>query len=233
MDHRILKPDELKQFSNSTFHLTCRAIDDLHVFADRQDKREFLNRFERHLSSREFRDRYRRPFPKYREGVRLFGFGVLDNHFHLLLHQFAAEGIRRLMRSVMVSYGRYFNDRYSRTGPIFQSAFQSRMIADAEHAKRSIAYVHLNHEVERERYEFCSHDYYVGRRRCDWLDSAMGLRVFGGRAAYLAYMDRNADRLLDEKRKRREHDSKRHGIPVRRGPASHVARIVKPKNAAS
>lgn len=227
LDAERLRPSEMSRYEQGMFHLTARAMDDLHCFGDRRDKLEFLERFARVLSAEPVRDPARRTFfPYLRSEASLVAFCILENHYHLIVRQFSATGGQRLMRSVLSSYGMYFNKKYGRRKvPIFREEFTATRIVSSVQGARTLAYVTLNHEIEREKYEFSSHDYYIGRRRASWLDVDSGLWFFGrDRKAYENYLAGEGTEALERKIERRAVRPPRSSTPLRRGPVSHIAR---------
>lgn len=227
LDAERLRPSELSRYEQAMFHVTARAIDDVHCFGDRRDKLEFLERFARVLSPEPVRDPARRRiFPHLRSEASLVAFCILENHYHLIIRQFSATGGQRLMRSVLTSYGMYFNKKYGRRNvPIFREEFTATRIASSVQGARTMAYVTLNHEVLREKFEFSSYDYYVGKRGASWLDLESGLWFFGGdRDAYVEYLAGEGVEALERKIERRANNPTPAKRPLRRGPVSHIRR---------
>lgn len=223
-----LRPAETARWDGGMFHVTAHAVDDLYAFGDAQDRNEFLDRFRRHLSPQPVRDPLRRElFPHHRDIASLVAFCVLENHYHLILRQFTSPGVQRLMRSVLVSYGRYFNNKYDRRvgAQIWSSEYTATPIKSKLQGASAVAYVTLNHEVRRERYLHCSHDYYVGDRRAEWLDVKSGLWFFGGDASeYERALRDEGLEALERKIRRRAVRAERtvRGRPgPRRGPGTH------------
>ncbi len=222
-----LRPHELAHAGPGMFHVTAHAMDDLHCFGDRADKLEFLDRFARILSPLPIRDPLRRaPYPHLRPEASLVAYCLLDNHYHLLIRQFSVGGCERAMRSVLTSYGHYFNRRYGRRFvPIFREPYTATQISSSVHGARAMAYVTLNHEIEREHYEFNSHDVYVGRRKADWIDTNSGLWFFGGdSAAYRRYLAGEGRQALERKIARRDQSTGKRARRIPRGPATHIKR---------
>jgi hypothetical protein len=222
----LFRPSELERIDSGMFHVTAHALDDLFCFRDREDMREFLFRFERALSPRVFKDAARRPYRKYSEGSSLVAFCLLENHYHLILRQFSAGGARKLMDSVLNSYGQYFNRKYGRANaPIWREEYTATWIASARQGMRTVSYVTMNHEIQRERYEFSSYDYYVGRRRADWLDVESGLWFFGGDAgAFKQYVFGEGTDSLERKIAGRAAKPLPPRHQLKRGRATHIAR---------
>lgn len=53
---------------------------------------------------------------------------LMTNHVHLLVSPVDADGPARLMRAIGTRYVRYFNDRYRRTGTLWEGRFHSTAI---------------------------------------------------------------------------------------------------------
>jgi putative transposase len=53
---------------------------------------------------------------------------LMTNHVHLLISPIDATGPARLMRAIGTRYVRYFNDRYRRTGTLWEGRFRSTVV---------------------------------------------------------------------------------------------------------
>lgn len=189
---------------NTTFHVTAHGVGDTKIFRCQQDKREFLSRYRNYLSPAIVRNSARRQYRKLHDEVSLLGYCLLDNHFHLIVHQESRDGMAKLMARTQAAYVRYFNDRYKRRGPLFDARYAAEPIRDHRHAKYSVAYVHLNHEIEQLDYEFSSHRYYMGDCESDWIDVQRGLRIFGDVDSYKAFFNREGSAIIARKLRNRE-----------------------------
>jgi hypothetical protein len=161
--------------------------------------REFLGRFRNYLSPKPILDGARHPYVKLHTEVSLLAFCLMNNHFHLLIHQHNATGMQSLMRRALTGYGMYFNKRYSRRGPILDARYAAKPILDADHAKNAIAYIHLNEPIQQLDYEFTSHSLMLGNSNWDWIDTKAALAVFGGVDAYKDFLNRRGPKLIEEK----------------------------------
>lgn len=74
----------------------------------------------------------------------LITYCLMPNHFHLLLKQNIDAGITILMRNFQISYTRYLNTKYDRTGPLLQGQFKAVRIEDVEQLLHVSRYIHLN-----------------------------------------------------------------------------------------
>lgn len=221
-------PTASRFHTDRIFHVWGRAIDDMHVFPERADKDRFLFTFERHLSSEEFKNEDGRPYRKLSDLVELAGFAVLDNHFHLLLLQKLEAGVLTLMRSVLPSYGRYFNETHGRRAQIFESPYSVRPIEDEADLRYMIAYVHGQHETLGLDYKYTSHRGYLGEVRMEWLNPAPGLAVYGSLGEYRASIADEVAAIHEAKTLRRLREPLPGRRLLRRGRGSHLPALIDP-----
>lgn len=206
-----------KNAPNTTYHVTSRGVGTLKPFIRNIDKREFLSRFEMYLSPTIWRDAKRRPYDKLFDEVAVLAYCILDNHFHLILHQFAADGMERLMRRVLTGYGRKYNSQNKWRGPIFQGRYAADPLRDAEHMKDMLGYAILNEPSEQLDYEFCSNAIHLGERGSSWVRNDLTLNVFGGVDGYVEYMNRTGPARVERKLRDRGIDPSLHPYrPIQR-----------------
>jgi len=72
---------------------------------------------------------------------------LLPNHFHIVLKELVEHGISKFMQRVACGYTMYFNEKYERSGGLFQGTFKSKHIDDDQGLRQVTAYVTYNHLV--------------------------------------------------------------------------------------
>lgn len=170
------------------FHVYSRGFDRRPIFGSAVDSREFLQCFRRYLcTDGTQRDRSRRAYRHLDNEGAVLAYCLMPNHFHLVIHQRRPFGMAHLMRPAITGYVMYYNRRHGRSGRLFESVYKASPIDDHRYAKAAIAYVHSNHP-EDPGFELCSHDFYTGHERPDWIDTKAGLAVFGGPRAYERFL---------------------------------------------
>ncbi|MBI4898072.1 MAG: hypothetical protein HY827_06870 [Actinobacteria bacterium] len=187
----------------AVFHVTAHGVGDTAIFRSSYDKREFLTIYRNYLSPIPMRNSARRPYAKLHREVAVLGYCLLDNHFHLIVRQQTPDGMYKLMKRTQTAYVRYFNDRYGRRGPLFDACYAAKPVNSLRHARFSIAYAHLNHEIEQLDYEFSSHRLFLGKESNDWLDVKAGLAIFGGVSQYKRFLNQFGPSIIDRKLKKR------------------------------
>jgi REP element-mobilizing transposase RayT len=110
------------------YHVTARGNERKAIFRDDCDRRHFLELIAEMVL------RFR---------VRLHGFVLMDNHYHLLL-QMREANLSRAAQWLNVSYSIWFNRRHGRSGHLFQGRFKSVAVSPEEWALALSRYLHLN-----------------------------------------------------------------------------------------
>jgi len=110
------------------YHVTSRGNERKPIYRDIRDREHFL------AILAEMADRFR---------VRLHGYVLMDNHYHLVV-ELTERNLSRSVQWLNVSYSVWFNRRHSRSGHLFQGRFRSVTIAPEEWGLALSRYVHLN-----------------------------------------------------------------------------------------
>ena len=109
------------------YHVTTRGNERHEIYWDDRDREKFIE------LAGELGEQF---------GVRVHGFVLMDNHFHLLVE--TTEGnLSRAMQWLNVSYSVWFNRRHQRSGHLFQGRFGSVVLEEGTAVAVS-QYVHLN-----------------------------------------------------------------------------------------
>lgn len=76
--------------------------------------------------------------------VDVLAFCLMPNHYHLMLRERVAGGMVRFMKKLNMGYARYFNEKYKRSGALFQGRYKSVKITNQTHFTYLPYYIHLN-----------------------------------------------------------------------------------------
>ncbi len=147
----------------------------------------FISLFKRYLSSAPSLSPARAKYPWYTPSTDLLAYCLMPNHFHLLLYQRADMGISNLMQSIMISYSMYFNRKYKRVGPVFQSKYKASEITKDNYLEHISRYIHLN-PLRWENYPYSSLRYYLGSTSAEWIKPDKILRLFPSREQYMEFV---------------------------------------------
>ncbi len=139
------------------YHVLNRGVEGRNLFLDSQDYARFVhNLYEFNDSApadnltRLFDPTGMRDFvnPSFRKPrkllVKLHGWCLMKNHYHLLLSERIEGGMSKFLRKLNVGYANYFNERYGRHGTLFQGRTKKLRIERDAHFLYILHYVHLN-----------------------------------------------------------------------------------------
>ena len=109
-----------------------RFIHDLYVFNDANPTPNFVV-LDRHDSARK-RERL----------VDIHAFCLMKNHYHLLVSERIEGGISLFMQKLNMGYTKYFNEKYDRSGALWQGKYRKVLIERDAHFLYIPFYIHLN-----------------------------------------------------------------------------------------
>lgn len=181
------------------YHLYNRGNSRQEIFLDDQDRNRFVKML--YLSNSKKRINFRDDIVKrkvdaweFDRGKPIISIGawtLMSNHFHILISPISSPtsdvGLNQVsffMKKLCISYSKYFNTKYQRTGGLFETNFKSSYIDTDPYSKYIFSYIHLNpiklidpmwkengiKNIEKakkflENYEWSSYHDYLGKKR--------------------------------------------------------------------
>jgi len=130
------------------YHIYNRGTDKRKIFLDHYDLDRFLESMLEFNSKKPLGSLYENSFRKRgggkkKEIVRFVAYSLLPNHFHFLLKEITDGGISKFMHK-MAGYSWYFNNRYKRSGVLFQGPFKAIHVNSDNYLKHLSVYINLN-----------------------------------------------------------------------------------------
>lgn len=190
----------VKTYSENTFyHVYNRGVEGRDIFEDEKDYKVFLNFTKRYLTrvgQNEVQPRWRTDVV---DKLQLIAYCLMPNHFHLLIKQITVNGMTLFMRALMNSYVKYFNQKYSRVGGLFQGIFKAAIIDSEPYLLHLTRYIHLNPLDEKAatlsslNNYYCSYGEYIGKRNTKWLHPEEILAMFGSKLIGLSSLSSYKD----------------------------------------
>lgn len=172
---------------DSYYHVYARGVNRQPIFLDQLDFDFFIGLFARYLSKKPATSRFGEPYPNFHKQINLLAYCLMNNHFHLMVYQIDQGALAGLMKSVMTSYSRYFNNRYKRTGSLYENRYKASLITSDEYLQHISRYIHLNPRSWK-RYSNSSISYYRDGAEPDWLDTSSVLARYTDRGGYLNFV---------------------------------------------
>ena len=129
-----------------------------------------------------------------RFGVRVHGYALMPNHFHLMIESVRGN-LSRAMQFLQSRYSVWLNARYEWDGPLFKRRFKNKVVQDDIYWAHLLAYLHLNwiraHLAgSPDEVDWTSHKDYVGLRDVpSWLTVSELQELFVSREAYIQYLE--------------------------------------------
>jgi putative transposase len=166
-------------------HIIVREIERSEIFLGDDDRRRFVDRFDRLLVDTE---------------TDCYAWALIPNHFHLLLRCTRLE-LSRFMRRLLTGYAVYFNLRHNRSGHLFQNRYKSIVCEEESYLLELIRYIHLNPLRaglvsgldDLERFPWCGHAVILGNRHMsgqsvEGVLSHFGKRIDSARRQYRQFV---------------------------------------------
>nr|WP_320024129.1 transposase [uncultured Acetobacterium sp.] len=117
------------RFKSTTgiYHVILKGLDGRNIFLDDSDRSVFMEKLN-----------------KAREtgGFQLYAYCLMDNHVHLLIKE--GEELGTSIKRITVGYVQLHNNKYGRTGHLFQNRFSSEAVEEEHYLMKVIRYIHRN-----------------------------------------------------------------------------------------
>lgn len=173
--------------ATSIYHVIWRGINQQVIFEDDGDRYFFLN-----------------VVKKYKEvsGFKLFAFCLMTNHVHMLI-EIGDEPIEIVFKRIGSSYVKWYNQKYERTGHLFQDRFRSENIETEQYFMTVLRYILQNPmkagmESSLGRYKWTSYRAYE-KGFGSITDIEFAENIFGSKEKLVAFCnEKNEDTVMDD-----------------------------------
>lgn len=137
------------------YHIFNKSISNYGIFKDLDNSQRLLNVVE-YYNNRLITKSYsqfviRKKFdykniiyPIENSYFKLLSYCIMPDHYHFLVKILVNNSLSRLINTIEGSFTRYFNIKFYRKGPLWQSAFKSVEIRSNEQLLHVSRYIHLN-----------------------------------------------------------------------------------------
>jgi REP element-mobilizing transposase RayT len=151
-------------------HIIVRGIARRRIFDDDEDRKHFIERFEKVVSETE---------------TQCFAWALIPNHFHLLLKT-GATPLSTAMKRLLTGYAMHYNRRHKRSGHLFQNRYKSILCQEDTYLLELVRYIHLNplraglikDMKALDQYPYSGHSVIMGNTLAEWHNAKYILEFF-------------------------------------------------------
>src|SRR3989339_1868284 len=167
------------------YHVIQRGLERKEIFHGHSDYAEFLRRLEKCMKD---------------TGHKCYGWSLMPNHFHLLMRS-GVKPLSDLMRKLLTGYAVYHNNKYARSGYLYQNRYKSILCQEDTYLLELVRYIHLNplraglvKDMDGlNKFPWSGHAVILGTRRAPFQTTGEILERFGtgtvaARNKYLAFI---------------------------------------------
>lgn len=152
-------PIKRPQLANGEiYHIVIRAIENLKLFRDQKDYFRMIHDLFIFNNEAPALSSYRNTINRSRTVLdslpgdrtqrkllmEILAFCLMPNHLHLLVRQLRDGGISKFMRKIGAGYAGYYNQKYKRSGHLFQGKYRIVHIKDDKQLITVFVYIHTN-----------------------------------------------------------------------------------------
>ena len=173
--------------STNIYHVMMRGINQQVIFEEDDDRRFFLHTLKKAKETSEF---------------KLHAFCLMTNHVHLLLEE-GKEPLEIVFKRIGSGYVKWYNEKYQRTGHLFQDRFRSENVEDQRYFMTVFRYILQNPvkagmAFEPGRYRWSSYLAYE-KGAGSLTDRDFAEQVFGGKENLIRFCnEENDDTAMEE-----------------------------------
>ncbi|PJE68766.1 hypothetical protein COU94_00405 [Candidatus Shapirobacteria bacterium CG10_big_fil_rev_8_21_14_0_10_38_8] len=192
---------------NGFYHVYNRGVNKNLIFLDGQDYSVFLSYLKTYLMPKDekqlmlslsdksigYRERDKilkiLKLKNFSDEISLLSHSLMPNHFHFLLQQRLIDSMERFMSSIGTRYTMYFNKKYRRVGPLYQSIFKAVLVESEEQLLYLSGYIHRNGLLINKNLfsQPSSLPEYLGLRKTAWIHPKIILNHFSKTNPKLSY----------------------------------------------
>ena len=142
---------------NEHYHIYNRGVDKRDIFMDAEDVARFFTCMSTFNSVDPVGSIYENSFrdngelgsraPKL---VEFIAYCLNQNHYHFIIEPLTDDGVQKFMHKLSTGYTNYFNEKYKRSGSLFQGKYKAIHVSSNEYLLHLSVYVNLNYKVHKE-----------------------------------------------------------------------------------
>ncbi len=111
----------------SVYYVTSKGVENQRIFKEKADAKMYQDLLAKY---------------KGQHGFKLYSYCLLSERLFLLVEPKLDSSISEVMHHLNSSYTKYFNAKYKRRGPLFESRFKSTFVEKSEHLGELTRHIH-------------------------------------------------------------------------------------------
>jgi len=168
-------------YQGEIYHVFNKSIANYRIYKDTYNAQRFLDTLNYYNSRNDIKSfsQFLLDNPNYQRTdilenvtsrIKFLVYCIMPDHYHLLVKIYQENFFSKYISDVENSFTRYFNLKFHRKGPLWQSSFKAVRINNNEQLLHVSRYIHLNptssNLVEKpEDWEFSSYKQYINNRK--------------------------------------------------------------------
>ena len=167
--------------STGIYHIILRSVNQPIIFEDEADYLKFL---------------YILTDCKEKYGIDIYAYCLMNNHIHLMINV-PPDKLASFFQSLGTRFVRWYNNKYNRSGHLFQDRFHSTVVDSKGYFLSTLIYIH-NNPVKANicrypsEYRWSSYNAYYGENN-PLININFAYDVAGTKALLIKYMEENCD----------------------------------------
>lgn len=215
---------KIKFIEGELYHIYNRGTDGRAIFGDKYDPQRFFQSMDKFniidpigsIYANEFKKNQIKEAQLSTSGTKLVEiicYCLNQNHYHFILKQLVEGGIEKFMQKLGGGYTRYFNDKYKRSGVLFQGPFKATHIDSNEYLLYVSVYVNLNNKVHQLSNQYYISDFkhiksswneYISKSKEEFCKKDIILEQFNNKKEYQVFAMDSLEHIIENKEKNKE-----------------------------
>lgn len=151
---------KIKFVGDEYYHIYNRGVEKINLFKDGYDFQRFLQSMNEFNCIEPIGSIYENSFNKKNKQlgslasksnklVEFVVYCVNPNHYHFIFRPLVKNGIEKFMHRLGTGYTKYFNEKYKRSGALFQGTYKAIHIDSDSYLRLLSVYINLNYKVHK------------------------------------------------------------------------------------
>lgn len=203
------------------YHIYNRGTDKRLIFMDKYDLWRFLQSMEEFNTLEPIGSIYENRFKNKNKDENQLGtpsaklvdiicYSLSPNHYHFILSPLVENGVEKFIQRLSGGFTQYFNQKYTRSGVLFQGKYKSVLIKDDKYLMYLSAYINLNNKIhflskldikidKSKLFYTSSWDEYTGKKKTNFCNKSIILDRYKNTEDYKEFAESVAQGIIERR----------------------------------